>query len=45
MTYTPVKTLSGEAFIAEYGDDPRYDLIDAELRCLEPIGPYTKCRW
>lgn len=32
MTYTPTQTLSFEAFIAQYGDDPRYELIDGELR-------------
>ncbi len=40
MTYTPTKTLSFEAFIAQYGDDPRYELIDGELRSLEPTGPH-----
>lgn len=40
MTHTPTKTLTFEAFIAEYGDDPRYELIDGELRPLEPTGPH-----
>ncbi|MEL6139553.1 MAG: Uma2 family endonuclease [Cyanobacteria bacterium J06628_6] len=40
MTYTPTKTLTFEAFIAQYGDDPRYELIDGELRSLEPTGPH-----
>lgn len=40
MTYSPAKTLTAEDFIAQYGDDPRYELIDGELRDLEPTGPH-----
>lgn len=40
MTYTPVKTLTFDEFIAQYGDDPRYELIDGELRDMEPTGPH-----
>ncbi|TVP71525.1 MAG: Uma2 family endonuclease [Leptolyngbya sp. LCM1.Bin17] len=40
MTYTPAKTLTLEAFLAQYGDNPRYELIDGELRDLEPAGPH-----
>lgn len=40
MTYTPAKPFTFEAFIAQYGDDPRYELIDGELRDLEPTGPH-----
>jgi Uma2 family endonuclease len=40
MAYTPVKTLSLADFLAQYGDDPRYELIDGELRDLEPTGPH-----
>lgn len=40
MTYTPTQTLSFEDFVAQYGDDPRYELIDGELRALEPTGPH-----
>jgi Uma2 family endonuclease len=40
MTYAPTQSLSFEAFIAQYGDDPRYELIDGELRSLEPTGPH-----
>ena len=40
MTYTPTKTLTFDEFIAQYGDDPRYELIDGELRDMEPTGPH-----
>jgi Uma2 family endonuclease len=40
MTYSPTKTLTFDEFIAQYGDDPRYELIDGELRDMEPIGPH-----
>lgn len=40
MTYTSTQTLSFEEFTARYGDDPRYELIDGELRALEPTGPH-----
>ena len=40
MTYTPAKTLTFDEFIAQYGDDPRYELIDGELRDMEPTGPH-----
>lgn len=36
MTYTPPKLLTFEEFIASYGDNPRYELIDGELRDMEP---------
>lgn len=29
-----------DEFIAQYGDDPRCELIDGKLRCLEPKGPH-----
>jgi Uma2 family endonuclease len=38
MTYTPPKLLTFEQFIAEYGDNTRYELIDGELRDMEPTG-------
>lgn len=38
MTYTPSKLLSVEEFIALYGDNTRYELIDGELRDIEPTG-------
>lgn len=38
MTFTPPKLLSFEQFITNYGDNPRYELIDGELRDMEPTG-------
>ena len=40
MTYTPTKTYTVEDFLSRYGEDPRYELIDGELRDLEPTGPH-----
>lgn len=40
MTYTPAKTLAFDEFIAQHGDDPRYELIDGALRNMEPTGPH-----
>ncbi|NJN49123.1 MAG: Uma2 family endonuclease [Alkalinema sp. RL_2_19] len=40
MTYTPSKLLTFEEFVAQYGDQPRYELIDGELRDMEPTGPH-----
>ncbi len=40
MTYTPSKLLSFEDFLTQYGDNPCYELIDGELRNLEPTGPH-----
>lgn len=34
------QALTPEEFIAQYGDDGRYELIDGELRELEPTGPH-----
>lgn len=42
MTYTPPKLLTFEQFIAEYGDNPCYELIDGELRDMEPTGPHEE---
>ncbi|NEQ67960.1 MAG: Uma2 family endonuclease [Symploca sp. SIO2D2] len=33
-------TLTFDEFIAQYGDDFRYELIDGELRDMEPTGPH-----
>jgi len=38
MTYILPKLLSFEEFIAQYGDNTRYELIDGELRDMEPTG-------
>ncbi|NES22695.1 MAG: Uma2 family endonuclease [Symploca sp. SIO3E6] len=40
MTYTPTKSLTFDEFIVQYGDNPRYELIDGELRDMEPTGPH-----
>ena len=36
------KTIMVEQFIAEYGDDNRYELIDGEVFDLEPTGPHEQ---
>lgn len=38
MIYTSPKLLTFETFIEQYGDNPRYELIDGELRDMEPTG-------
>ncbi|MBH8565842.1 Uma2 family endonuclease [Nostoc sp. CENA67] len=40
MTYTSPKVLTFEEFIVQYGDNTRYELIDGELRDMEPTGPH-----
>ena len=35
-------SLSFEDFLAHYGDDSRYELIDGELFDLEPTGPHEE---
>jgi Uma2 family endonuclease len=40
MTFTSAKTLTFEEFLVQYGDNPRYELIDGELRDMEPTGPH-----
>ena len=42
MTYTPVKPLTFEQFLIEYGDNSRYELIDGELRDTKPTGPHEE---
>lgn len=47
MTYTaPPSTLAArlnlEDFLQQYGDNPRYELIDGVLRDLEPTGPHEE---
>jgi hypothetical protein len=40
MTYTSTQILTFDEFIIQYGDNPRYELIDGELRDMEPTGPH-----
>jgi len=40
MTYTLNKLLSLDDFIAQYADNPRYELADGELIDMEPTGPH-----
>ena len=40
MTYTLAKTFTIDQFIAEYGNDYRYELADGELIDMEPTGPH-----
>jgi Uma2 family endonuclease len=39
MTYLSPKLFTFEDFLNQYGDDPRYQLIDGDLRDMEPTGP------
>jgi Uma2 family endonuclease len=38
MTYTSQKSLTFEEFLIQYGNNPCYELIDGELRDMEPTG-------
>jgi Uma2 family endonuclease len=40
MTYTPTQIFTFDQFIAQYGDDFRYELADGELIDMEPTGPH-----
>lgn len=40
MTYTLNKPLSLDDFIAQYADNPGYELADGELIDMEPTGPH-----
>jgi Uma2 family endonuclease len=40
VTYTSPKIITFEEFIAQYGDNTRYELIDGQLRDMEPTGPH-----
>jgi Uma2 family endonuclease len=42
MIYSLPKLLTFEQFVIEYGDNPRYELIDGELRDMEPTGPHEE---
>jgi Uma2 family endonuclease len=38
MTYTSSQTLTFADFLDRYGDNPNFELIDGELRDMEPTG-------
>lgn len=40
MTHAPSKLLTFEDFLAQYRDNPRYELADGELLDMEPTGPH-----
>jgi Uma2 family endonuclease len=40
MTYISTKILTFEEFLAQYGNNPRYELIDGELRDGSPTEPH-----
>ncbi|MEO0988674.1 MAG: Uma2 family endonuclease [Cyanobacteria bacterium J06639_14] len=40
MAYTLPQLLSFEEFVAQYGNNPRYELADGELIDMEPTGPH-----
>jgi len=42
MTYTSSKTLTFEEFLAQYADNPRYELINGELRDYAIIKQYPQ---
>jgi Uma2 family endonuclease len=42
MTYTSTSALTFEEFLAQYRDNTRYELIDGELRDMEPTGPHEE---
>jgi Uma2 family endonuclease len=40
MTFTPVKPITIEQFLAQYTDNDQYELADGELVDMEPTGPH-----
>ncbi|MBW4523339.1 MAG: Uma2 family endonuclease [Scytolyngbya sp. HA4215-MV1] len=42
MVQTAAGLLTFEAFLSQYGDNDRYELIDGELIEMEPTGPHEK---
>jgi Uma2 family endonuclease len=40
--FTQQKPLTFDEFVARYGDDKRYELIDGEVFDLEPTGPHEE---
>ena len=42
MVQSLSKALTFEEFVAQYGDDTRYELMDGELVDMEPTGPHEQ---
>ena len=42
MTQSALKLLTFDEFIARFGDNERYELIDGELIDMEPTGPHEE---
>ena len=42
MTQATSKLLTFDEFVARYGDNERYELIDGELIDMEPTGPHEE---
>ncbi|WP_421655114.1 hypothetical protein [Leptothermofonsia sp. ETS-13] len=40
MAFISPKSLTFEAFLSQYQDNPRYELADGELINMEPTGPH-----
>lgn len=40
MTYAPSQLLTFEEFLAQYRDEPAFELADGELIDMEPTGPH-----
>jgi|GEM_PF-4024442 Uma2 family endonuclease len=40
MAYTSTQPLTLSDFLAQYRDNPRYELADGELIDMEPTGPH-----
>lgn len=40
MVYTPTQMLTVEAFLDQYRDSPRYELVDGELIDRSLTGPH-----
>ncbi|GAP97861.1 Uma2 family endonuclease [Leptolyngbya sp. NIES-2104] len=40
MSYTPLRLLTVEEFVQQYGDQIRYELANGELIDMEPTGPH-----
>ena len=42
MTQIFIQPLTIDEFVAQYGDDEHYELIDGELVDMEPTGPHEQ---